>query len=304
MSRPERAQPAVSWGWLMVLAAGLGLAGASGVISHGEQGDARLRDVLTAALVGGVIALAVATAAALLTLKWSALRRPGALAVLVVLVACGALIGISTATDELPKSPTETAAVVDDPVVIGVGQPQSGVPSEAAAHDRNRRDITDLEGSIVLIAGLGLLAAALLFLMRRYELRAVEQHAVYLSSELILEEVEVAPAPDEAALARALERSLDELLGQADPRLAIRAAYGSLLNELSSIGLPRHPYEGPGEHIRRCLSARPSHATSITALVELFEIARFSEHQVTQRDADRARQLLVVSIDALMAVPG
>jgi hypothetical protein len=304
VSRPERALPVVSWGWLLVLVAGLGLAGAAGVVSHGEPADAGLSDVLPAALIGGLIALAIGTATALSIRNRPALQPLGAPTLLVIFVASGALIGISTAANEQPSSTTETQQVADDAVVIGAGQSSVGTASEAAPKDRSRQDITDLQGSIVLIAGLVLLAAATVFLMRRYELRAVEQRAVYLSSELVLEDVDAEPVPDDEALARALGRSLDELLGETDPRLAIQAAYGSLLNELSSIGLPRHRYEGPAEHLHRCLSARPLQAASITELVGLFQIARFSEHPVTDRDADRARHLLTVSIDALMAVPG
>ena len=218
---------------------------------------------------------------------------------LTIAVACGALIGITTAADASTDTTVASQQTTDEPAVIGRSSAPAGAASVGRPEDRDRRDITDLQGSIVLLAGLLMLGATAVFLMRRSELREVERNAVYLRSDLLLEDDESEDPVDDAALARALERSLDELLAESDPRLAIRAAYGALLNELAAIGVPRYRYEGPAEHVSRILSTYPAPADSINELLHLFEVARFSEQPVTDADALRARRVLSSAIDAL-----
>ena len=208
------------------------------------------------------------------------------------------MIGITTAADASPDTTADVQQATDDAVIGRSGTP-GGSGSVGSPEDRVRRDITDLQGSIVLVSGLLMLGATAVFLMRRSELRAVERNAVYLRSDLLLDDDESEDPVDDAALARALERSLDELLAESDPRLAICAAYGTLLNELAAIGVPRYRYEGPAEHVRRTLSTYPAPADSINELLHLFEIARFSEQPVTDGDALRARRVLTSTIDAL-----
>jgi hypothetical protein len=290
VGRPERALPDVSWGWLFALAAGLGLAAAAGVVSTSDTTTADIADVLPAALLGGVVALALGAAAVRVLRDQAALRWLGVPTALTIAIACGALIGITTAADASPDTTADVQQATDDAVIGRSGTP-GGSGSVGSPEDRVRRDITDLQGSIVLVSGLLMLGATAVFLMRRSELRAVERNAVYLRSDLLLD--------DDAALARALELSLDELLAESDPRLAICAAYGTLLNELAAIGVPRYRYEGPAEHVRRTLSTYPAPADSINELLHLFEIARFSEQPITDGDALRARRVLTSTIDAL-----
>jgi hypothetical protein len=292
----------VSWGWLFALAAGLGLAAAAGVVTSSDTTEAGTADVVPAALIGGGIALAIGVLVVRLLRERAIVQSWGAPATLVVIVACGTLIGVSTQSDAAidPAAASEPAA--DGDATVGTGRTPAGSASVGTPEDRDRGDITDFQGSIVLLGGLVLLASAALFLMRRSELRAVERNAVYLRSNLVLEDEPPDAAPDDATIADVLARSLDELISQSDPRLAIRAAYGSLLNELAAIGVARHRYEGPAEHVRRCLSAHPLPAASINELVELFEIARFSRLPVSAADAERARHVLTEAIDALTGV--
>jgi hypothetical protein len=85
-----------------------------------------------------------------------------------------------------------------------------------------------------------------------------------------------------------LHASLDDVLIEADPRVAIRVAYGTLLDGLASIGLPRRPEEGPDEHIERCLLAAELPAYPIRELLQLFALARFSSHMITEAHRGRA----------------
>ncbi len=273
---------------------------AASVVAHSGQTDSSTTDVLPAALVGGGVAAVIGGIAVWQLRDRVAFRTLGAPTALVIVVACGTLIGIATATTNATIAPVaEMDVITAGTATIEHGRTPSVGSSAGTREDRDRRDITDLQGSIVLLVGFVLLGAATSFLMRQSELRAVERGAVYLRSDLVLEDDELEPTPDDAAIAEALADSLDELLAQSDPRLAIRAAYGSLLNGLAGIGVARHRYEGPAEHIRRCLDFTPLPAAFLSELLHLFEIARFSELPVTDADAERARHVLTASIDAL-----
>jgi hypothetical protein len=109
--------------------------------------------------------------------------------------------------------------------------------------------------------------------------------------------------PDEPVdvdkVADLLQASLDEVLIGADPRLAIRVAYGTLLDGLAHIGFPRRPEEGPDEHIERCLQAAELPASPIRELLRLFALARFSEHAITEAHRDLAIAALHTAIAGL-----
>ncbi len=76
--------------------------------------------------------------------------------------------------------------------------------------------------------------------------------------------------------------TLDVIVRDVDPRQAICEAYGVLLDELAAIGLPRRPEEAPNEHITRCLRRGDLDEANVTRLVDLFALARFSGHPVTE----------------------
>ena len=84
------------------------------------------------------------------------------------------------------------------------------------------------------------------------------------------------------------QASLDDVLTGADPRIAIRVAYGTLLDGLALIGLPRRPEEGPDEHMERCLRAAELPARPIRELLRLFALARFSVHPITEEHRSQA----------------
>jgi hypothetical protein len=253
---------------------------------------AGLAGAVTAALVGVVVVR-----------RWRGARPVqvlGGPVTVGVLIAFGSLLAVTAVADPHAEPAAGDAPAVVDGASAEPGSAASNPPLEPR-EQRPGGGIGDLQGTIVLATGLGLLIAAAVFLARRSELREVERNAVYLRSDLRLEDDPDDPEPLD--IAEALERSLVELLAHSDPRVAICAAYAALLAELAAIGVPRHPYEGPGEHIARCLSIHPMPPGSINELLHLFEIARFSELPITIADAAHARELLMAAVRAATGSP-
>ena len=68
----------------------------------------------------------------------------------------------------------------------------------------------------------------------------------------------------------------------------------ALLDELAAVGLRRRPEEAPGEHIARCLRQADLAEPHVNGLVDLFLLARFSTHPVTEEH----RKLAVAHLNA------
>lgn len=96
-------------------------------------------------------------------------------------------------------------------------------------------------------------------------------------------------------LAGAISESLDDLRADLDLRRAIVAAYARMETALAATGLPRNPAEAPHEYLERALLSVDASAGAARRLTELFERARFSQHEPDARMRDDA-------IDALVAV--
>jgi hypothetical protein len=97
------------------------------------------------------------------------------------------------------------------------------------------------------------------------------------------------------AVSAALDESLDDLRGEPDLRRAIVAAYARMERALAVSGLPRRPAEAPLEYLERALLALDTSAAAVARLTELFERAKFSQHEPDPQMRDEA-------IDALVAV--
>ncbi len=89
--------------------------------------------------------------------------------------------------------------------------------------------------------------------------------------------------PVAAALALALDATLDDLRADPDPRRAVIAAYARMERALARSGLPRSPAEAPREYLRRTLPGVGAGAASVARLTALFERAKFSPHASTPR---------------------
>ena len=102
------------------------------------------------------------------------------------------------------------------------------------------------------------------------------------------------PAAPEA-VAAALDESLDDLRTDPDLRRAIVAAYARMERALGVAELPRRPAEAPLEYMERALLALDTSGPSVRRLTDLFEWARFSQHEPEPSMRDEA-------VDALEAV--
>ena len=98
-----------------------------------------------------------------------------------------------------------------------------------------------------------------------------------------------------AAVAQAVDESLDDLRAEPDPRRAVIAAYARLERVLAAHGVPRKPAEAPMEYLGRMLAELSVSDRAARALTDLFERAKFSQHAVGAEMKDEA-------IDALQTV--
>ena len=89
---------------------------------------------------------------------------------------------------------------------------------------------------------------------------------------------------DEAELARALDEvlsdSLDDLRSEHDPRKAVIRAYARMEKTFAAYGVPREEHETPVEYVSRVLDSLRVSSHAVRRLVQLFERAKFSPHEV------------------------
>ncbi|HLX31159.1 MAG TPA: DUF4129 domain-containing protein [Gaiellaceae bacterium] len=102
-------------------------------------------------------------------------------------------------------------------------------------------------------------------------------------------------------LAYALDESLDDLRADPDVRRAIVAAYARMEKVLAAAGVPRHPAEAPLEYLERALLSLDTSAVAVRRLTDLFEWARFSQHEPEPAMRDEAVDALVAVRDELRA---
>lgn len=96
------------------------------------------------------------------------------------------------------------------------------------------------------------------------------------------------PAPQPAepvaeAVVAVLDDALDDLGDERDPRRAVIAAYARMEDVLAEHGLGRRPAETPYEYLARVLTDLRASERSARRLTELFERAKFSTHEVSER---------------------
>ena len=81
-------------------------------------------------------------------------------------------------------------------------------------------------------------------------------------------------------LERVLADTLEDLESEADPRRAVIRAYARMESVLAAHGLPRRVHETPLEFLARMLTELEVRAEAAHALTELFERAKFSQHEI------------------------
>jgi hypothetical protein len=89
-------------------------------------------------------------------------------------------------------------------------------------------------------------------------------------------------------LAGVLEDSADDLRAEPEPRRAVLAAYARMEGALAPRGAGRLRHETALEYLDRLLARRNLEPEPLRRLTGLFELARFSDHQVTQAMRDDA----------------
>jgi uncharacterized membrane protein len=102
-------------------------------------------------------------------------------------------------------------------------------------------------------------------------------------------------------LAAALDESLDDLRADPDLRRSIIAAYARMETALAAAGLPREPAEAPLEYLERALLSLDTSAAAVRRLTDLFEWARFSQHEPDASMRDEAVDALAAVRDELRA---
>jgi Domain of unknown function (DUF4129) len=102
-------------------------------------------------------------------------------------------------------------------------------------------------------------------------------------------------------IAAALDESLDDLRADPDLRRAIIAAYARMERALAAAGLPRHHAEAPLEYVERALYSLDTSSDAILRLTDLFQWARFSQHEPDPSMRDEAVDALVAVRDELRA---
>ena len=93
---------------------------------------------------------------------------------------------------------------------------------------------------------------------------------------------------DYAAEINALDRMLWEISQEPDPRTAIRRVYAALETGLDNPEMARRRSETPGIFLRRILGRFDVLDAPLYELTELFQQARFSQHEITPAMRDRA----------------
>lgn len=98
---------------------------------------------------------------------------------------------------------------------------------------------------------------------------------------------------DYSAEIGALDRLLWEIDQESDPRTAIRRVYAALETGLDNPDMARRRSETPGIYLRRILGQFTELEAPLRDLTDLFEQARFSEHEITHEMRDQAVRTLV-----------
>jgi uncharacterized protein DUF4129 len=102
------------------------------------------------------------------------------------------------------------------------------------------------------------------------------------------------PEPGRTAriLAEAVGASLNDARRERDPRRAVIAAYATMERVLAERGLPRREFEAPLEYMSRLFGELAVGQEPIRTLTHLFEVARFSHHQIAP--AAKAQAILAL----------
>ncbi len=104
-----------------------------------------------------------------------------------------------------------------------------------------------------------------------------------------------------ADLASSIGDAIDDLEAEPDARRAVIAAYARMESVLARHGLRRRASETPVEYLRRILLGLTARADAVVRLTDLFELAKFSRHDITASMKGEAIGALLEIRDDLQA---
>ncbi|MBI4934086.1 MAG: DUF4129 domain-containing protein [Actinobacteria bacterium] len=272
------------------------VASAAGVFRHFEPADIDRGDALRRAAIGAVIGGVVASGVFLgLRRRDRAPDRETLKGLAMVLVSLFAIAAVTTSPRSAPQTddvtpPATTVLLPSNPTT------DTGPPADRPADDTTGSSEDVGSGLMGVIIGFGLAAiVAIMLTYRRTRDDRRGRLAPWGSAPMLPE-----PAPmDEEAAAQTFADTARLLLDDDDPRRAVIAAYAALLDGLADAGAPRAPYEAPEEHLHRALDALDIPADASAVVTDLFLLARFSEHPVTDTERRRAVAALQAAERAL-----
>lgn len=153
-----------------------------------------------------------------------------------------------------------------------LGDPGTGLPSDTlGGPDPSALGVADREVSSLAIAAVIVMAliVVLLALAIRWRLR---------------DDRWLARRDDRmgASAAQAVDVSLEALRREPDARRAVIAAYAAMERSLSGSGLGRHRSEAPLEYLRRVLLGSTGATEEVRTITHLFQLAKFSHHEVDE----------------------
>ena len=102
-------------------------------------------------------------------------------------------------------------------------------------------------------------------------------------------------------LSGVIDSVLAELEKSSDPREVVIGAYARMEEALKTVGLPRYRSEAPLEYLARSLRRLAVSGPAVDRLTRLFEIARFSQHEVLP---DMSRQATAALRDVRSELSG
>jgi hypothetical protein len=89
-----------------------------------------------------------------------------------------------------------------------------------------------------------------------------------------------------------LADTLEDLRAERDPRKAVIRAYARMEKIFAAYGVPREEHETPLEYVTRALDSLRVSAYAVRRLVQLFERAKFSTHEIDSAMKDEAIEVL------------
>jgi hypothetical protein len=104
-----------------------------------------------------------------------------------------------------------------------------------------------------------------------------------------------------AVVTHAVSLSLEDLRRERDPRRAIVAAYARMEAAFTAAGLARPLQETATEYMRRILAGERAPAVPLFELTQLFQEAKFSQHELTASHRASALEALTVIREAIAA---